>query len=186
MKGYAGRFLRVNLSAGTVANEPLPMQVAMDFIAGRGFGIKYLYDELAPNVDPLGEHNKLLLVPGVLAGTQAQAVSRWVACTKSPLTGCYARSCGGGDFGAWMKFAGYDFVLIEGKAEKPVYLYIAADGAHLRMRVNFGEKTPQKPRTGLNSAMVNPPGPHVSVRLVRILSNMPPLSPVEERRAAAV
>ena len=131
MKGYAGRFLRVNLSAGTVANEPLPMQVAMDFIAGRGFGIKYLYDELAPNVDPLGEHNKLLLVPGVLAGTQAQAVSRWVACTKSPLTGCYARSSAGGDFGAWMKFAGYDFVLIEGKAEKPVYLYIAADGAHL-------------------------------------------------------
>ena len=60
MKGYAGKFLRVNLSTGTVADEPLPVQVAMDFIAGRGFGIKYLYDELAPRVDPLGEHNKLL------------------------------------------------------------------------------------------------------------------------------
>jgi aldehyde:ferredoxin oxidoreductase len=131
MKGYAGRFLRVNLSARTVANEPLPMQVAMDFIAGRGFGIKYLYDELAPHVDPLGEHNKLLLVPGLLAGTPAQAVSRWVACTKSPLTGCYARSSAGGDFGAWMKFAGYDFILIEGKADKPVYLYITDDGTHL-------------------------------------------------------
>jgi aldehyde:ferredoxin oxidoreductase len=88
MKGYAGKFLRVNLSTGTVVNEPLPMQVAIDFIAGRGFGIKYLYDELSPNIDPLGENNKLLLVPGVLAGTPAQAVSRWVACTKSPLTGC--------------------------------------------------------------------------------------------------
>ena len=132
MKGYAGKFLRVDLSAGTVANEPLPMPVAMDFIAGRGFGIKYLYDELAPNIDPLGEHNKLLLIPGVLAGTPAQAVSRWVACTKSPLTGCYARSSAGGDFGAWMKFAGYDFVLIEGKAEKPVYLYVTADDAQLK------------------------------------------------------
>jgi aldehyde:ferredoxin oxidoreductase len=132
MKGYGGKFLRVNLSAGTVANEPLPLQVAMDFIAGRGFGIKYLYDELAPNVDPLGEHNKLILATGVLTGTQAQSVSRWLACTKSPLTGCYARSCSGGDFGAWMKFAGYDFILIEGKAEKPVYLYITADGAQLK------------------------------------------------------
>lgn len=131
MYGYAGRYLRVNLSAGTVAIEPLPMQVARDFIAGRGFGIKYLYDELSPNIDPLGEQNKLLLVPGVLAGTQAQSVSRWVACTKSPLTGCIARSCCGGDFGAWMKFAGYDFILIEGKAEKPVYLYVTTDGAQL-------------------------------------------------------
>src|SRR4030042_2826213 len=129
MKGYACKFLRVDLSAGTVANEPLPMHVAMDFIAGRGCGIKYLYDELAPNIDPLGEHNKLLLIPGVLAGTAAQAVSRWVACTKSPLTGCYARSSAGGDFGARVKLAGYDFILIEGRADKPVYLYVTAEMA---------------------------------------------------------
>ncbi|MGD0918179.1 MAG: aldehyde ferredoxin oxidoreductase family protein [Thermodesulfobacteriota bacterium] len=132
MKGYAGKFLRVNLSEGTVKNEPLPVQVAMDFIAGRGFGSKYLYDELAPNIDPLGEHNKLILATGMLNGSQAQSVSRWGASTKSPLTGCIARSNSGGDFGAWMKFAGYDFILIEGKAEKPVYLYITADGAQLR------------------------------------------------------
>ena len=131
MRGYGGRYLRVNLSAGTVVDEPLPPEVARDFIAGRGFGIKYLYDELAPNIDPLGEQNKLLFVPGVLAGTQAQSVSRWVACTKSPLTGCIARSCSGGDFGAWMKFAGYDFILIEGISDKPVYLYISPEGARL-------------------------------------------------------
>ena len=132
MKGYAGKFLRVDLSAGKVANEPLPTQVAMDFIAGRGFGIKYLYDELAPNVDPLGEDNKLVLATGVLAGTPAQSVSRWLACTKSPLTGCYARACSGGDFGAWMKFAGYDFILIEGKAERPLYLYVTSDDVELK------------------------------------------------------
>jgi aldehyde:ferredoxin oxidoreductase len=132
MKGYAGRFLRVDLSKGTVADEPLPLQVAMDFIAGRGFGIKYLYDELPPHTDPLGEHNKILLVPGVLAGSAAQSCSRWVVCTKSPLTGCYARASSGGDFGAWMKFAGYDFILIEGKSPAPVYLHVARDKAELK------------------------------------------------------
>ena len=132
MKGYAGKFLRVNLSEGTLVDEPLPLEVVKDFIAGRGFGIKYLYDELAPDVDPLGEENKLILATGVLTGTQAQSVSRWLACTKSPLTGCYARSCCGGDFGAWMKFAGYDFILIEGKSEKPVFLVINSSGSELK------------------------------------------------------
>lgn len=131
MKGYRGKYLRVDLSTGRVADESLPPEVARDFIAGRGFGIRYLYDELPPNIDPLGEQNKILLVPGVLAGTQALGVSRWVACTKSPLTGCIARSCSGGDFGAWMKFAGYDFLLFEGISEKPVYLFVSADGARL-------------------------------------------------------
>ncbi len=131
MKGYAGKFLRVNLSKGTTVDEPLPIQVVMDFIAGRGFGIKYLYDELSPHVDPLSEANKLILSTGVLTGTQAQGVARWIACTKSPLTGCYARANCGGDFGAWMKFSGYDFILIEGKSDKPVYLYITPEGAKL-------------------------------------------------------
>lgn len=131
MKGYAGKYLRVNLSKGTTLDEPLPVQVVMDFIAGRGFGIKYLYDELAPHADPLSEANKLILSTGVLTGTQAQGVARWIACTKSPLTGCYARANCGGEFGAWMKFSGYDFILIEGKSEKPVYLYITPKEAKL-------------------------------------------------------
>ncbi|MGD9142734.1 MAG: aldehyde ferredoxin oxidoreductase family protein [Dehalococcoidia bacterium] len=131
MKGYRGKYLRVNLTSRTVTAEPLPEDVARNFIAGRGFGIRYLYDELAPNIDPLGEENRILLVPGTLAGTPAQSVSRWVACTKSPLTGCIARACSGGDFGAWMKFAGYDFIMAEGKATAPVYLYIDTEGARL-------------------------------------------------------
>jgi hypothetical protein len=81
MKGYAGKFLRVNLTTGTVKDEPLPLPVAMDFVAGQGFGIKYLYDELKPGIEALGEQNKLLLVPGVLAGTRAQ---EWPAGTPAP------------------------------------------------------------------------------------------------------
>ena len=117
------------------------MQDIMDLIGGRGFGIKHLYEELAPNIDPLGEHNKLLLLSGVLGGTTAQSSSRWVACTKSPLTGCYARASGGADFGAWLKFAGYDYIIIEGKADKPVYLYITPDAARIEDARDLWGKT---------------------------------------------
>jgi aldehyde:ferredoxin oxidoreductase len=79
-------------------------------------------------VDPLGEENRLLFLAGPLAGTQAQSVSRWMVCTKSPLTGAYARSVAGADFGAWLRFAGYDGLLVEGKAETPVYLHLTGGG----------------------------------------------------------
>lgn len=132
MKGYAGKFLRVNLSSGKIIDAPIPSPLIMDFIGGLGFGIKYLYDELKPGIDPLGERNKLLLLPGVLAGTQVQGMARWLAVTKSPLTGGFARACCGGNFGAWIKFAGYDFIIIEGKADSPVYLIIDSDGAQIK------------------------------------------------------
>ncbi len=132
MGGYAGKFLRVNLTSGKVKEEFVPEQVKKDFIGGRGFGVKYLYDELAPGVDPLSPENKLLLLNGPLVGTTAQSCSRWIAVSKSPLTGILGAASGGGDFGAWMKFAGFDFIIIEGKAAKPVYLYIERDHCEVR------------------------------------------------------
>ena len=110
MAGKNGKFIRVNLSNGKIAIEPVDEQVRENFVGGRGFGIHYLYREVPPEIDPLGEHNKLVLAAGPLAGTPVQSVSRWMACTKSPLTGCYARSVAGADFGAWLQFAGYDFM----------------------------------------------------------------------------
>jgi aldehyde:ferredoxin oxidoreductase len=101
--------LRINLSTGEIKEEPIPEQVVADFIGGRGFGAYYLYRELMPDTDPLGAQNKLLFATGPLAGTNAQAVSRWMVCTKSPLTGAFSRSVCGADFGAWMRFSGYDF-----------------------------------------------------------------------------
>ena len=131
MAGITGRFLRINLSTGEIRSESIDEQVAMDFIGGRGFGISYLYRELAPDIDPLSEHNKLLLLNGVLGGTAAQSVSRWLVYTKSPLTGALARSCAGADFGAWLKFAGYDFIIVEGKAERPVYVHLTRDNCQI-------------------------------------------------------
>jgi aldehyde:ferredoxin oxidoreductase len=126
-----GKILRVNLSSGKVTTESVPEKIAEDFIGGRGYGIRYLYDEITPGTDPLGEKNKLLMLNGPLAGTTAQAVSRWMTCTRSPLTGAFARSVCGADFGAWLKFAGYEIIIVEGKAEKPVYLHLTPDGCHI-------------------------------------------------------
>jgi len=126
-----GKLLRVNLSSCKVSTEPVPGSYAEDFIGGRAYGIRYLYEELAPGTDPLGEKNKLLLLTGPLAGTMAQGVSRWMVCTKSPLTGAFARSVCGADFGAWLKFTGYEIIIIEGKAEKPVYLHLTSEGCRI-------------------------------------------------------
>jgi aldehyde:ferredoxin oxidoreductase len=126
-----GKILRVNLTSGEITTEYVPEQIARDFIGGRGYGIKYLYDEVTPGADPLGPENKLLLLNGPLAGSAALVSSRWMACTKSPLTGAFGRSVCGADFGAWLKFAGYEIIILEGKAEKPVYLHISADGCRI-------------------------------------------------------
>ena len=116
--------MRVDLTTNTIKEEIIPDKIVVDFVGGRGFGVKYLYDELSPGIDPLSPSNKLLFNIGPLAGTGAQSFSRWMVTTKSPLTGTYCRSVGGGEWGAWLRFAGLDMIIIEGKATKPVYLYI--------------------------------------------------------------
>jgi aldehyde:ferredoxin oxidoreductase len=131
LKIYTGKLLRIDLSTGRTAVETVPESITQQFIGGRGYGIRYLYDELKPGIDPLGEENKLLMVTGPLAGNTAMAVSRWMTCTKSPLTGAWARSVCGADFGAWLKFAGYEMLVIEGKAEKPVYVHLTREGCQV-------------------------------------------------------
>jgi aldehyde:ferredoxin oxidoreductase len=132
MPSYGGKFLRVNLTSGKAGFEPVPEKVRREFLGGKGFGIKYLYDETAPGIDPLGPDNKLLFCTGPLAGTKAQSCARWLAYTKSPLTGTVMRAVGGGDFGVWMKWAGLDFIIIEGKAQKPVYIHIDEGTCEIR------------------------------------------------------
>ncbi len=146
----SGRFLRVNLSTGETVTEFVTEQVALDFIGGRGYGIKYLYDEVTPRVDPLGEQNRLILLNGALAGTSALAVSRWMACTKSPLTNAFARSVCGADFGAWLRFAGYDFIIIEGKAERPVYIHLTKDSCQIHDASELWGKDTRETQEWLN------------------------------------
>ncbi len=129
---WAGKILRVNLTAGTVKSEPLNMQWAESYLGSRGLGSKYLTSEVNPKVDPLSPDNKIIWATGPLTGTMASTGGRYTVITKSPLTGAIACSNSGGYWGAELKMAGWDMVIFEGKSPKPVYLYINDDVAELR------------------------------------------------------
>lgn len=122
--GYTGKLLRVNLTTGTAAAETIPDKIIEKYIGCRGFGIRYLYDEMRTGIDPLSPDNKLLLLTGPLCGTAAQGGSKWMAVTKSPATGGFFRSVGGGRWGQALKAAGYDFIILEGRAANPCYIHI--------------------------------------------------------------
>ena len=131
MIGY-GKFLRVNLSNRSYSVEDIPEDWPRLYGGGRGFGAKLLYDGVPDFCDPFGEDNKVIFCTGVLAGTNLQAFHRWIVITKSPLTDGYCRAVGGSTFGAYMRFAGYDCIVVEGKSEKPVYLSINDSGCEFR------------------------------------------------------
>ena len=131
MATYTGKLLRIDLTSGKENWEPIPVDVQETFIGGRGFGIHYLWKEMTSGIDPLGEANKLMFMPGALGGSRAQGFGRWIVMTKSPLTGGLARAVGGGSFAAFMKFAGCDLIIIEGKAARPSYILLDDDGVQL-------------------------------------------------------
>jgi aldehyde:ferredoxin oxidoreductase len=131
-KGYAGNILRVNLSTGKVTTEPLPEDLVNNFVGGRGIAAKILYDEMEPGTDPLSPSNKMIFTAGPLAGTPAQSCSRWIVTTKSPQTGGMFRSCAGGGIGLELKYAGFDLLILDGKAAKPSYLFIKDDQVEIR------------------------------------------------------
>ncbi|MBL8314829.1 MAG: aldehyde ferredoxin oxidoreductase family protein [Rubrivivax sp.] len=129
---WAGRILRVNLTAGTVKSEPLNMQWAKEYLGSRGLATKYIVSEVDPKVDPLSAANKIIWATGPLTGTMASTGGRYTVVTKGPLTGAIACSNSGGYWGAELKMAGWDMVIFEGASAKPVYLFINDDTAELR------------------------------------------------------
>ena len=132
MYGWTGTTLRVNLTNGDISKEPTNMENARNYFGARGLGTKILYDEVNPKVDALSPENKLIFAPGPLTGTFGPSVGRYNVVTKGPLTGAIAASNSGGSFGPEMKFAGYDMLIVEGKAKKPVYLWINDDQVEIR------------------------------------------------------
>lgn len=132
MAGYCGKLLRVNLSTGEIKKEPLDLTVAKKFIGGRGLGSYILAQEIDPKVDPLSPDNKIIFATGPLTGSSAPTSGRYMVVTKSPLTGTIACSNSGGFWGAELKFAGYDLIIVEGKAAQPCYIYIKDDVVEIR------------------------------------------------------
>ena len=132
MNGWHGKILRVNLTTKQTSVETIDPKTAKDFIGGRGWAIKYLYNEMDPTVDPLSPENILIFATGPLTSTPAPTGNRYMVVTKSPLTGALANSNSGGVFPTEMKRTGFDMFIIEGKAESPVYLWVHEDQIELR------------------------------------------------------
>ncbi|MEN6461840.1 MAG: aldehyde ferredoxin oxidoreductase family protein [Syntrophomonas sp.] len=132
MYGWIGKLLRVNLTTGTITREALNREDAKNYIGARGLGTKIYTDEVDATIDPFDPENKIVFLTGPLTGTLAGCGGRYNVVTKGPLNGTIAASNSGGSFGPELKFAGYDGIIFEGKAEKPVYLWINNDEVELR------------------------------------------------------
>lgn len=141
MHGYRGKMVRINLTDKTFKFEELKHEEALRFIGGRGFGSKIMFDEVDPNIDAFDPANKVIIATGPMTGTPTPAGGRYMVVTKSPLTGTIASSNSGGFWGAEMKFAGYDAIIIEGKSEKPVSIFIEDDKIEFRDATNVWGKT---------------------------------------------
>ena len=122
--GYTGKVLRINLTDKSYKEEPLREDVVTKYLGGAGVAIKYMLDETPAKCDPLGPDNNMYLSFGPLCGTDTPCASRMAIVAKSPSTGAVAKSTGGGHFPAEVKFAGYDMLILEGRAESPIYLWI--------------------------------------------------------------
>lgn len=140
MFGWMGTILRINVTEGTIKKEALDYEMAEKFLGGRGLGVKMLYDEIDPRVDALSPENKIIFVLGPLTAVRGPLTARYMVVTKGPLTGAIACSNSGGKWGAEMREAGYDAVILEGKAKEPVYIWINGDEVEIRPAYNVWGK----------------------------------------------
>lgn len=129
---YNLKLLRINLTQGSIKEEAIDEEEARKFIGGRGLATKWLYDDGIQLVDALSEENKLVFITGPLTGSNAPTAGRYMVVTKAPLNGLIGSANSGGVWGAKLKYAGYDALIVEGKSEKPVYLFI--EDGHFEIR----------------------------------------------------
>ena len=138
--GYIGAMLYVNLSKGEIREEHPDEKLYRDFLGGYGIGARIIYDRQGAKVDPLGPENILGFVTGPLTGVPGTFGSRYMVMAKSPLTGTWGDANSGGEFGPYLKFAGYDAVFFTGISPEPVYLFINDGKAELRSAVHLWGK----------------------------------------------
>lgn len=129
MYGWTGKFLRVNLEKNKAVADRYEESIARDFLGGRGFAVKILWDELEPATDALSPSNKLVFAAGPLTGWPLPSSGKLIVAAKSPLTGGYGDGNIGSFVAVQMRKAGYDAIIIEGKAKKPTLLVIQDEAA---------------------------------------------------------
>jgi aldehyde:ferredoxin oxidoreductase len=130
--GYTGHTLWIDLSEKEARIESTDAELAELYLGGAGFGVKLLYDLVAPDIDPLGPGNVLVFAPGPLTGTPSPCSSRITVTSRSPQTGAVAMSVSGGIFPAAVKRAGFDAIVIQGRAATPTYLAVKDDEVFFR------------------------------------------------------
>ena len=130
--GYNGKILRVDLTHDKVTVEEPNETFYRRYLGGRSLALYYLLNETKAGVDPLGPDNLLIFAPSVVTGAPVQGLSRFSVACKSPLTGSYGEAEAGGDWGPELKFAGFDAVIVKGKAKKPVYLWVHDGKAEIK------------------------------------------------------
>lgn len=146
MNGWMGTVLRVNLTEKKITRESLDKELALKFLGGRGLNAAALFRELKPDTDPLSPENKIIFGVGPCNATLSLGSGRYNVTSKSPLTGGFGDSNSGGFWGPEFKYAGYDQLIIEGKATEPVYLWIddekieIRNASHLWGKDNFETK----------------------------------------------
>ncbi|MGM0610802.1 MAG: aldehyde ferredoxin oxidoreductase family protein [Thermodesulfobacteriota bacterium] len=138
---YQQKLLYIDLNSLQSRTVSIPEWMREKYVGGKGFGSKLLYDLLPPGTDALAPENVLMFLTGPLTGTRAPSM-RACAVTKSPLTGLFLDSYFGGEFGQEIKYAGYDGLIIGGRAEKPVYIHIEDEKIQIKAAGDlWGEDT---------------------------------------------
>ncbi len=130
--GYAGKILRVDLSNGKIEIQSLKEEDARLYLGGAGLSAKILYEDLAKGIDPLSPENEIIFATGTLTSTAAPGSGSVDLCFKSPLTGFWGESRSGSDWGPMLRKAGYDFLILSGRSNSPVYLVINEDEVEIK------------------------------------------------------
>lgn len=153
MGGWTGKLLRVDLTSGSSRVEAIPSSWRAEYVGGRGLADRYLMDEVDPSVDPFASKNKMIFATGPLTGTPVPCGARYMVVTKGALTGAITTSNSGGHWGPELKFAGYDLLILEGRAPRPSYLLVYDDHVQLRDARSYWGRGVAETEDGLRSEL---------------------------------
>jgi aldehyde:ferredoxin oxidoreductase len=175
-----GEVLHVELDSGKSWRETIPEDWVRDYLGSRGFNARLLWDQLAPDTDAFSPENPLILGAGLLTGTHAPSSGRVTLTSKSPATGRYFKTSGGGQWGAQLRYAGYSSIVVHGGSEEPVYLHIDDDRVEVRPAGHiWGMDVPtadaqlkaEANRRGAQTMCIGPAGENL-VRFASVMSSV--------------
>ena len=138
--GYVGKVLRVNLTEREVKTHPIPKEWIRKYMGGRGVAARIYFEEISPHLEPLQSDNKLIFITGPLTGTIVPCCGKYECVTKSPLTNRYLCTNASGFFGPELKKAGYDGLIVEGKAKEPTYIWIKDESVEFKPAAHLSYK----------------------------------------------